>query len=99
MISICEAFVEEYDILFNLSKSKLMYFNEAHADLIIYLCSQPVNQLIAYDEISCHALNYVILRMTRYLVIKVVFQQSHWYTSVTLGNPLFPSRRSSGMIV
>ena len=33
----------EYDILFNPSKSKLMNFNMAHTDLIIHLCSQPVN--------------------------------------------------------
>ena len=43
MISICEALSEEYHILFNRQKVDLMYFDVAHADLIIYLCSQPVN--------------------------------------------------------
>ena len=44
MISICEAFSEEYGILFNPSKSKLIYFHAAHADLIIiYRCGQPAN--------------------------------------------------------
>ena len=43
MISICEAFAEEYNILFNPSKSKLMYFNVTHAYQSIHLCSQPVN--------------------------------------------------------
>ena len=35
--------MEENDILLNPSKSKLMHFNLAHADLIIYLCFQPLN--------------------------------------------------------
>ena len=43
MISICEAFAVEYYIIFNPSKSKLMYHNVVHADLGIHICSQSVN--------------------------------------------------------
>ena len=35
MVSICETYAIEYHLLFNLSKSKLMYFNISHENLSV----------------------------------------------------------------
>ena len=42
MVSICEAYVAEYQLLFNPSKSKLMYLNISHEYLNIKLCGKEV---------------------------------------------------------
>ena len=42
MVSICETHTTEYQILFNPSKSKLMYFNISHENLSIKLCAKEV---------------------------------------------------------
>ena len=42
MVSICEAYVAEYQLLFNPSKSKLMYFSISHENLIVKLCAKEV---------------------------------------------------------
>ena len=47
--------MEAYDILFNPSKSNLMYFNVAHADLIIY----PNSQLVNVVPCETHLGNYI----------------------------------------
>ena len=42
MVSICETYATEYHLLFNPSKSKLMYFNISHKNLSVKLCSKEV---------------------------------------------------------
>ena len=42
MVSICETYATEYHLLFNPSKSKLMYFNISHDNLSVKLCGKEV---------------------------------------------------------
>ena len=42
MIGICEDYAQEFHILFNPSKSKLMYYNVSHDNLHVKLCNQDV---------------------------------------------------------
>ena len=42
MASICETYATEYHLLFNPSKSKLMYFNISHENLSVKLCGKEV---------------------------------------------------------
>ena len=42
MVSICERYATEYQLLFNPSKSKLMYFNISHENLSVKLCGKEV---------------------------------------------------------
>ena len=43
MIGICEDYAQEFHILFNPSKSKLMYYNVSHDNLHVKLCNQYVH--------------------------------------------------------
>ena len=43
MIGICEDYAQEFHILFNPSKSKLMYYNVSHDNLHVKLCNQDVH--------------------------------------------------------
>ena len=43
MIGICEEYAQEFHILFNPSKSKLMYYNVSHDNLHDKLCNQDVD--------------------------------------------------------
>ena len=43
MVSICETYATEYHLLFNPSKSKLMYFNIYHENLRVKLCGKEVS--------------------------------------------------------
>ena len=43
MISICEDYTQEFHILFNPSKSKLMYYNVSHDNMHVKLCNQDVH--------------------------------------------------------
>ena len=43
MIGICEDYAQELYILFNPSKSKLMYSNVSHDNLYVKLCNQDVH--------------------------------------------------------
>ena len=43
MIGICEDYAHEFHILFNPSKSKLMYYNVCHDNLHVKLCNQDVH--------------------------------------------------------
>ena len=42
MVSICEAYAAEYHLLFNPSKSKLMYFNLSYENFSVELCGKEV---------------------------------------------------------
>ena len=42
MVSICKTYATEYHLLFNPSKSKLMYFNISHENLSVKLCGKEV---------------------------------------------------------
>ena len=42
MVSICETYATEYQLLFKPSKSKLMYFNISHENLSVKLCCKEV---------------------------------------------------------
>ena len=42
MVSICETYATEYQLLFNPSKPKLMYFNISHENLNVKLCGKEV---------------------------------------------------------
>ena len=42
-LGICEDYAQEYHILFNPSKSKLMYYNVYHDNLHVKLCNQDVD--------------------------------------------------------
>ena len=42
MVSICETYATEYHLLYNPSKSKLMYFNISHENLSVKLCGKEV---------------------------------------------------------
>ena len=42
MVSICEIYATEYHLLFNPSKSKVMYFNISHTNLSVKLCGKEV---------------------------------------------------------
>ena len=42
MVTICETYATEYHLLFNPSKSKLMYFNIYHENLSVKLCGKEV---------------------------------------------------------
>ena len=46
MICICEKFTEDYNIISNPARSKLLYYNVIHTYLIIELWGQPVNVII-----------------------------------------------------
>ena len=42
MVSICETYATKYQLLYNPSKSKLMYFNIYHGNLSVKLCGKEV---------------------------------------------------------
>ena len=42
MVSICETYDTEYQLLFNPSKSKLMYFNISHENFSVKLCGKEM---------------------------------------------------------
>ncbi len=43
MITMCESYAQDYHIMFNPKKSKLMCFNVKHTDIQIQLCGQTIN--------------------------------------------------------
>ena len=45
MIGICEGYAQEFHILFNPSKSKLMYYNVSHDNVLVKLCNQDVHSV------------------------------------------------------
>ena len=42
IVTICKAYAAEYNLLFNPSKLKLMYFNTSHENVYVKLCGKEV---------------------------------------------------------